>query len=249
MLKVVRTELRTHAGPVTFDDTSLGQWAINRHPIRGMHADWPLIAMSILYADHGQVRTILLPGRGEFEPFNPYSEATLPHLAAYGIDYRPYLAALSGHAPEYRVGDWISFNARPDEAGARRIGEWWAPEPWGTWIGSDASLAINLADPVTSDLVLEAQAGALVNAKNPQISVQVRVNEIPAGVWSFQYKPGAIPYQAYRMALSHEALAKSNPVIIRFVVTGARTPMELAMGNDPRRLGMAIVRLRLAEDH
>jgi hypothetical protein len=249
MLNVMRVQLRSNQGAVAFEDTPLGQWTVNGRPIRALHADWPLMPMSILFADHGRVQTILIPQAGEFEPFNPSSAATLPPLAAYGIDYAPYLAALSKGPAPYQLNQWISFNASPEAAGARRIGDWWSPEAWGTWTGKNAALAINLPDPGKTSLRLEVRAGAFVNPKNPEIDVEVLINDVSAGVWNFRYQPGASPWNDYTAVFPQEALAKSETSVIRFRVTGARSPDELGMAKDPRLLGLALVRLRLVEAH
>lgn len=245
MVVLLRSELRTHTGPVPFEGSLLSQWEVDGYPVRNMHADWPLMSMSIIFADHGKVSTFLLPAIGEFQPFNPFSATTLPHLQRYGVDYRPYLAAMSARTSSYEPGTWISFNAKTDAAGARQIGEWWEPEPWGTWTGKEAGLVIHLAKSAESDLVLEAVAGAFVNEKNPEIGVQVRVNDVVAGSWNFRYKDGAQPYQTYTVTVPREALGKASPDVIWFKVTGARSPSSLSMGNDPRTLGLAVVRLRM----
>lgn len=245
MTVLLRSELRTHTGPVPLEGSLLSQWTVDGYPVRNMHADWPLMSLSIIYADHGRVSTFLLPAIGEFQPFNPFSESTLPDLQKYGIDYRPYLAAMNEQTTSYEPGAWISFNARTNGAGARQIGEWWEPESWGTWTGKDAGLAIHLAKNAESDLILESVAGAFVNEKNPEINVQVRVNDVAVGSWSFHYSEGAQPYQVYTVKLPKEALDKASPDVIWFKVSGARSPSSFGMGGDPRTLGLALVRMRM----
>ena len=245
MVVLLRSELRTHSGPVPFEGSLLSQWVVDGYPVRSMHADWPLMPMSIIFADHGKVRALLLPPIGGYEPFNPFSERTLPDLRRYGIDYRPYLESLGTRTSAYELGAPISFDAKADAYGVREIGQWWEPEPWGTWTGKDAGLAISFAKSVKTNLVLELVAGAFVNEKNPQISVQVRVNDIAAGSWSFSYKKDAPPYQTNTLTLPKEALGKAMPVMIWFQVSGARSPSELGMGGDPRALGLAVVHMRL----
>ena len=245
MIVLLRSELRTHSGPVPFEGSLLSEWTVDGYPVRNMHADWPLMPMSIIFADHGQVKAMLLPPIGGYEPFNPFSERTLPDLRRYGIDYRPYLEALTARTSSYELGAPISFDARVDASGVREIGQWWEPEAWGTWTGKGAGLVINFAQSVKSDLVLEALAGAFVNEKNPEINVQVRVNDIPVGSWKFRYKYGAPPYQTYTMTLPKEALGKASAAVIQFQVSGARSPSELGMGGDPRALGLAVVHMRL----
>lgn len=95
MLTVLRAELRTHRGPVPMEQTALYQWTVDGQPMRTLTAEWPVISLSILYSDHRTVQTIIVPPAGDFRPFNPYSESSLPNLQHFGFTYAPYLAALA----------------------------------------------------------------------------------------------------------------------------------------------------------
>jgi len=75
--------------------------------------------------------------------------------------------------------------------------------------------------------------------------VQVRVNDLPIGVWNFRYKAGTEPYQVYTATIPKKALDQPIPQTIWFQVSGARSPSGLGMGGDPRMLGMAVVRMRI----
>jgi hypothetical protein len=167
----------------------------------------------------------------------------LPRLQRFNIDYSMYLAALPKTSP-YELGQWIDFsdggNALPYETGG-----WWKPEPWGTWTAEQAGLTIDLSGEVKSDLVMEADAAAFVSEKNPAVDVEVLVNDTVAGKWSFRSKGGAPEYQTYRLALSQKALNKALPVVIRFRVSGAGSPVAAGLSDDARMLGLAVRRLRL----
>ena len=54
MVTVMRSELRTHTGPVPFENSLLSRPTLDGQPIRAMHAEWPLMSLSILYADRRQ---------------------------------------------------------------------------------------------------------------------------------------------------------------------------------------------------
>ena len=107
MLTVLRTELRTHRGPVPLEQTTLYQWTVDGQPMRTLHAEWPVMSLSILYSDRRTVQTIIVPPADGFRPFNPYSESSLPNLQHFGFTYAPYLAALAA------AGDDGSGNAPP----------------------------------------------------------------------------------------------------------------------------------------
>ncbi len=243
MLTVLRSELRTQTGLVPFGGSLLSRRTLGGQPMRAMHAEWPLMSLSIVYADEGKVQTILLPSSTSFYPFDPRIPSALPRLQRFHIDYSRYLAALPKTSP-YELGQWIDFsdggNAIPYETGG-----WWKPEPWGTWTAEQAGLTIDLGGEAKSDLVMEAVAAAFVNEKNPAVNVEVLVNDIAAGKWSFRFKSGAPEYQTYRLVLSQKALNKAFPQVIRFRVSGASSLAAAGFGGDKRMLGLAVRRLLL----
>jgi hypothetical protein len=243
MLMVLRSELRTHTGPVPFENSLLSRSTLDGQPMRAMHAEWPLISLSIFYADEGKVQAILLPLTTSFHPFDPHISSALPRLERFHIDYSQYLAVLPKTGP-YELGQWIDFgdggNAIPYETGG-----WWNPEPWGTWTTEHAGLMIDFGGEVKTDLVMDAIATAFVNERNPAVDVEVLVNDMPAGEWNFRFKNGALEYQTYRMMLSQKALNKELPVVIRFRVMGAGSPAAVGLSGDSRLLGLALRRLRL----
>ncbi|HZL42924.1 MAG TPA: hypothetical protein VFD66_06560 [Verrucomicrobiae bacterium] len=89
-----------------------------------------------------------------------------------------------------------------------------------------------------------ATAAAFVSEKNPAVNVEVLVNDIAAGKWSFRFKSGAPEYQTYRLVLSQKALKKAFPQVIRFRVSGAGSPAAAGFGGDKRILGLAVRRWR-----
>ena len=244
MLTVLRSELRTHTGPVAFENSLLSRPALDGQPMGAMHAEWPLISLSIVYADEGKVQAILLPPSTSFFPFDPRIPLALPRLERFHIDYSAYLAALPTTSP-YELSQWIDFG-EGGNAITYETGGWWNPEPWGTWTTEQAGLTIDVGGEVKSDLTMEAVAGAFVNEKNPAVDVQVLVNDVPAGTWNFRFKSGAPQYQTYRMVLSQRALNKAVPPVIRFRVHGAGSPAVASLSGDSRRLGLAVRRLRLS---
>ena len=243
MLTALRSELRTHTGPVPFENSLLSSRTLNGQPIRALHAEWPLMSLSIFYSDHGKVQAILLPSSTAFYPFDPRIPSALPHLERFHIDYSPYLAALPKTAP-YELGQWIDFG-EGGNAITYETGGWWNPEPWGTWTAEQAGITIDFGGRVKSNLVMEAVAAAFVNERNPAVDVEVLVNETRVGEWRFRFESGPPEYQTYRMVLDQQALNKDLPAVIRFRVTGAGSPASLGLSGDSRILGLAMRRLRL----
>ena len=243
MTMVLRSELRTHKGAIPFESSELAQWQVDGQPLRPLTSAWAMPALSILYSPNRVVKSMIVPPPDSMLAFNPYSAEGLPKLQRFGFDFHPYLAALPPVRP-YPLDEWIILNDQADTAMQRGRG-WWDPEPWGTWSKSEADLTVNLPGPVDSDLLLQAVGGGHVNEKNPDVHVQVLVNNVPAGEWDFHYQRGAAGYESRELVFSRDALNRQQPPVFRFVVSGAHSPLELGVGGDPRILGFALVRLRL----
>jgi hypothetical protein len=183
-----------------------------------------------------------VPEPGSWTPFNPYSASALPNLRRFGIGYGPYIAALPTNRL-YPLDEWVSFGEQGDNVMQKGRG-WWNTEAWGTWSSDEASVTVNLPEPVKSDLMLQAVVGGYVNRKNPEVRVQVLVNQASVGEWDFHFKPGADPYQERDLVVSEEILNRTSPPVILFMVSGAHSPAELGLGGDPRKLGLAVCKMR-----
>jgi hypothetical protein len=244
MIMVLRSELRTHTGAIPYSSSLMSSWGLDGQPIRTLTSEWAMPPLSILYSDHRTVKSMVVQDPGTFRPFNPYLASTLPKLQRFGFDFKPYLAALPA-TRDYELGNWISFNEQ-GETEIQKDRGWWNTEAWGTWSSDEATLRVNLPQPVTTDLLLQAKVAAFVNKKNSDVDVQVLVNNVPAGQWSFHYKPDVTdPYEQRELVIPKDALNRAHPPIILFLVSGAHSPYELGMGGDPRKLGFAMVQMRL----
>jgi hypothetical protein len=243
MTMLLREELRTHSGAIPFEDSTLSQWIVDGQPIRGLTADWAMPALSLVYSDGGVVKSMVVPAPQTPPAFNPYLAETLPKLQRFGVNYGPYLTALSASRP-YQLGEWSSFGLQ-DVALMRKEQGWWNTEIWGTWSSDEAAVTVNLPEPMDSDLLLEAMVGGYVNQKNPDVRVQVLVNNTPVGEWNFHYRPGADPYEQRDLVISKQALNRQHPPVILFRVSGTNSPQQLGLGGDPRKLGLAMVKMRL----
>jgi hypothetical protein len=253
MLTLLSSELRSHTGAIDFDQSVMSHWTVGGAPIRNLHADWPLLPMSILLADGGDVKSIVLPPSGIFRPFNPYGIAELPDLKRFGVHYEKYIAALAKSNQyeieqpiEYEIGHPITFDTNGD--GTRyQIGAWWQPERWGTWSGpaEECGLRLNIKGNIDTDMILQANVGAFLNEKHRSLNVRIFVNGVPVGEWTLRFENGDAGYRLREIPLTKGVLNKAKPVTVTFQTTGAQSPYELGISGDPRKLGLAFVRVTL----
>ena len=95
MLMRLRTEVRNSRGVIPLEKSAMFQRTIDGAPIRRLHGDWPLLPLSIILADAGDVSAVIDPGSEPFRPFDPYAVGSLPALQRYGVRYDTYLEAQS----------------------------------------------------------------------------------------------------------------------------------------------------------
>jgi hypothetical protein len=244
MLAYLKSDLRAHDGPIPFAESSLSRASLGRDPIRNLHADWPVLPLSVLMSDSGAVKSMVLPPPGAFTPFDPTDPRALPDLATYGISYAPYITALN-QTLLYKVGSKITFGVNGNSSRFLRTG-WSHPEEWGTWsVGETSSLVLRLAEPVTGDLELEADVGAFVSEKNPRMTVLVNCNSTVIGEWSFVYGKTNNLADTRNLRLPRTLITQEKPNSIEFRIQNARSPYQLGLGGDPRLLGIRLICLKL----
>jgi hypothetical protein len=95
MLMRMRTEVRNNRGVIPLEKSAMFRRTIDGAPIRRLHGDWPLLPLSIILADAGNVSAMIDPGPEPFRPFDPRVTGSLPALRRYGVRYDTYLKALS----------------------------------------------------------------------------------------------------------------------------------------------------------
>ena len=94
MLTLMRTEVRSSSGAIPLERSVMFRRSVGGAPIRRLNGDWPLLPLSIILADAGDVRAMIDPGPKPFRPFDPYIADSLPALQRYGVHYDRYLQAL-----------------------------------------------------------------------------------------------------------------------------------------------------------
>lgn len=117
---------------------------------------------------------------------------------------------------------------------------WGEVEPWGQWTqGVYAELLIPLPPGASPPLDITLQAHALVTLAHPLQSVEVSVNGRPAQIWEFRQT------NAQTLRLRVEQFP-GGQVVLGFRVRRPASPTELALGKDPRALGLGLQGLTLS---
>jgi hypothetical protein len=209
-----------------------------------LHATWPLLPLSIYESEGGQVKSIVVPQANAYLPFDPFSPATFPNLSRYGVNYTAYDKAL-GRTWRYTLGQTLMF-AHGGSAAPFLRGGWASEESWATWsVQPDFGLLLPFADPITSDAMLRVQLAPNLSPAYSHMTVDVFVNDVPVGLWSFQYVPGFHP-DSRELRIPKSVLSRANPASVRFHIREPlKSPTELGKGSDPRPLGVAFIKLRL----
>jgi hypothetical protein len=144
---------------------------------------------------------------------------------------------------DYRLGDTIDFTSPSSNALAAK--GWSGVEPgWGTWSdGSQSELTINAPDAAGRDLIMEADVRPFTPAKRPRFDTVVKVNGSQAGVWHFD----ALGTEPVHREVEIPKSMVSGPTL-RIVLNNSdpRSPNELGISSDTRKLSLALVRLKIS---
>jgi hypothetical protein len=139
----------------------------------------------------------------------------------------------------------LTFN-RGGSAAKFVRGDWQGAEDWATW-GGDQEFGLDLplqADKLPDKILLQAEVAPNLGPNFPDLSMQVLVNGVSVGRWSFQYSPDGITTRSVEIPRS--VLTIANPAQIRFRALGAvHSPTEMGKGQDPRNLSLAFLKLTL----
>ncbi len=246
-LATLRYDLALHEGPVPIADSVLSQVKLGPLPLKHLEMSWALLPLSLYETGQGQVRSIITPEDDNYFPFDPYAPEGLPDLSRYRIYYDSYRQVLQRNW-KYRIGQTLGFQ-RGGSAIRYMRGDWAAPEDWATWgTGPEFGVDLPLDDQRLPDTVtLWALVTPNLTPNFPTLSTQVFVNDAPIETWTFNYLPD--PFQTRTATIPRSALLLSNPVRIRFRIVGPlHSPAEMGKGADPRKLGLALVKMRLQDE-
>lgn len=144
----------------------------------------------------------------------------------------------------YQVGTEIPVTTRYPVNPFLLYGWSWREDGY-TWTdGNVAGLLLHLSEP-REDLVLRAMVQPFHPLPDPHgLPVGISINERPAGKWWLTN--GVSEYQNIR--LPKGIIGNSGYVYIRFDIENPRSPRELGLSSDPRRLGFQLSSFCLESD-
>jgi glycosyltransferase involved in cell wall biosynthesis len=118
---------------------------------------------------------------------------------------------------------------------------WGEPAPWGVW--SVAPEALLRFVPVTRGvraMYLRAVVRAFVWPAAPTLDVDVLVDDEPVGRWTFL--TSADRERAERQVVIPWRPQARDALTVTFRMPGCRSPRDLGLGSDVRRLGLGLIR-------
>lgn len=246
MLSTLRGELARTEGPVPYRQSIMSRDRLGPLPLNQLYGGWGLLPLSVYAAENGQVRSLVLPAPGQFLPFDPYSPDQFPNLSSYGINYDAYRKALPRHVA-FEFGQTLNFTR--GAAALAALGRGWSyPEPWATWSeGQEFDLAIPMAESHgQKDILFDVFFVPHLAPGQPRLTTEVTVNDVAFGRWSLEYKPGFEIWNR-QLRIPAEVFFKMNPVRVRFrIAERLKSPTELGAPSDPRKLGLALVKISFA---
>ncbi len=159
------------------------------------------------------------------------------YLRWHSVDF--VVARRVADAPAYALGTKVSWIEQSPGA----LFGWARPGPEGTWSTAPAAaLIVRLPAPPTGDLVLVAEVIPFIDAqKLPERHVEVLVNQTPVAQWGFDRRR-----IAERVArIPREVVSGDGVVRIDFRFPDLRSPLELGIGEDWRKIALQLVVWRL----
>ena len=80
----------------------------------------------------------------------------------------------------------------------------------------------------------------------PSLSVEIFVNGVHTGRWELDQQPGAT-IRTEQLRVPAEVFWKAQPVHVTFKINEPlKSPEEMRQGADPRKLGLAFLKMRIS---
>jgi hypothetical protein len=239
MITALRLELARNVGVVSYHSTVLAQETFRGMPMARLHAGWPLLPMSIVLGGTPEVSSVVFADDYPFAPFNPRSPDELPNLSTFGVHYVGLKAALADN-------DYLDF--RPGGNGTAFLGEGWSKEPdgWAHWTdGNRATILLRKHRGIERGSELQMRLAAFVLRQHPRQRVTVSLNGRRLGSLELADAQLADGPTTIHLPVPPDVASDGDELVLQFDLPDARSPQSLGLSDDVRRLGIAMVQLRL----
>jgi hypothetical protein len=124
---------------------------------------------------------------------------------------------------------------------------WAGPEVWGQWTdATQAGLSFSVGTP--RDLVVALSVRPLLSAIAPKQSVWVEANQCRVGGADFDLAHGSGP-KTISGDIPAACINADGTVILRVNTDRVRSPKEIGMNDDERKLGVAVERVHIKQDN
>jgi hypothetical protein len=247
LMATLRLELALNTGPIPYSSSVMSKVRFGRLPLALTHYDWPLLPLSIYASEGGAVKSLVLPPTGGwFLPFDPYNPDDLPKLGPFGVNYDQYFGALQKKL-SYKLGDLVELSR--EKSGLRYLASGWShPEEWATWIdGQEGKLDFLVdADGQKPDVALDLTFGAQLCEQQPRLTAEVVVNGVSLTHWTFNHGVAGETLRA-SVRIPKDVYWKTKRLSLQFrIKETVKSPSELGQGADSRKLGLALINLRMS---
>ena len=227
---------------------------INRFAPAGDHiapsaiiCSWWAYPMSILFSKAGMIQSFLIPSNLGFQPFSPFIATGLPTFRYGGPNYSKYEETL-GSSFGLHLGEHALFVLGSSNTLMLKSGFSY-PESWATWTDSSvADMYVCLKDLAkTRALRLVFDVVPFVTSSQPYLPVSVVLPNGRDTHWDFHY--GTPKPVSKSLVISTDNWPESGCGDIGFhMPESLRSPLELGMSGDPRKLGFALIAVSVTND-
>ncbi len=208
-------------------------WVVDAVPAaREILIPGPVVATRAMLDLEFEVR----PASGELRPGDTPGPITLGGPACRPLSATEADLALARHRVWLAEGDIVQFGL--GHRGGALLGEGWnTPAPWGAWSeGSEAVVTFAPVPATGRTLYLRLWARAFVLPQAPTLDVEVVVDGTDRTRWDLAHPADALPVE--RVVRIEDA---GELVSVRFRIPGCRSPQEIGLGPDARRLGLGLM--------
>lgn len=206
-------------------------------PAAGILCHWWVMPLSVLLAPDGQVRA-MFTSKESFKPFDPLVSKSLPSMQFAPVDYSRFLSeGLRGRTVS--SGETVFFTK--GGRGLDLIGSGFShPEDWATWTdGPQVELAFCVVGTGRQEVIFTL--APFVNEARPTLDAEILIDGKAAAQWHFVAGETQVERSIVVAGVAAGAATGCTQMIIKF--SDSRRASELSVAGDPRRLGLAFVKL------